>query len=42
MLKIIESIESKKELRVEQYLLVFLKFMTAVLPTMDFDYSSEI
>jgi ubiquitin-like-conjugating enzyme ATG3 len=30
------------EMRVDQYLLTFLKFMSAVLPTMDYDYTSSV
>ena len=27
------------ELRVDQYLILFLKFMSSVLPTIDYDYT---
>ncbi|KAJ3294497.1 E2-like enzyme [Borealophlyctis nickersoniae] len=30
------------ELRVDQYLLIFLKFMSSVLPTMDYDYTTSM
>jgi len=44
MAKIINAIEEggrSGEIRVDQYMMVFLKFMTAVLPTMDFDYTVD-
>ncbi|TPX33315.1 hypothetical protein SmJEL517_g03711 [Synchytrium microbalum] len=31
----------ESELRVDQYLLLFLKFMSSVLPTIDYDYTTE-
>lgn len=31
-----------KELRVDQYLMLFLKFMSAVLPTMEYDYTTSM
>ncbi|KAJ3347870.1 Arabinose-proton symporter (Arabinose transporter) [Entophlyctis luteolus] len=31
----------KEELRVDQYLLLFLKFMSSVLPTMEYDYTGD-
>ncbi|OMH84886.1 Autophagy-related protein 3 [Zancudomyces culisetae] len=45
MKKIIEmSIEGDREVRVEQYLIIFLKFISTVLPTIEYDYtmSSEL
>ncbi|KAI9328544.1 autophagocytosis protein [Obelidium mucronatum] len=37
-----QMVESgKDELRVDQYLLLFLKFMTSVLPTMEYDYTGD-
>jgi len=34
--------ESGKELRVDQYLLLFLKFISAVIPTIEYDYTMDI
>lgn len=34
--------ESGKEPRVDQYLLVFLKFISAVIPTIEYDYTMDI
>ncbi|KAJ2818705.1 E2-like enzyme, partial [Coemansia sp. 'formosensis'] len=46
MKKIIErAVESgRREIRVDQYLVIFLKFMSSVLPTIEYDYtmSSDI
>ncbi|KAJ3056279.1 E2-like enzyme [Rhizophlyctis rosea] len=45
MKKIIDHlVENGKEgeLRVDQYLMLFLKFMSAVLPTMDYDYTTSM
>ncbi|KAJ3241802.1 Arabinose-proton symporter (Arabinose transporter) [Chytriomyces hyalinus] len=37
-----QMVESgKEELRVDQYLLLFLKFMSSVLPTMEYDYTGD-
>ncbi|KAJ3019978.1 UNVERIFIED_CONTAM: E2-like enzyme [Siphonaria sp. JEL0065] len=37
-----QMVESgKDELRVDQYLLLFLKFMSSVLPTMEYDYTGD-
>ncbi|KAI8617628.1 autophagocytosis associated protein [Chytriomyces sp. MP71] len=37
-----QMVESgKEELRVDQYLLLFLKFMSTVLPTMEYDYTGD-
>ncbi|KAJ3282808.1 E2-like enzyme [Rhizoclosmatium sp. JEL0117] len=43
MIRLIEQmVESgKEELRVDQYLLLFLKFMSSVLPTMEYDYTGD-
>ncbi|KAJ3070079.1 Arabinose-proton symporter (Arabinose transporter) [Podochytrium sp. JEL0797] len=43
MKKLIDQmVESgKDELRVDQYLLLFLKFMSSVLPTMEYDYTGD-
>lgn len=43
MKKLMERMkESGKELRVDQYLLVFLKFISAVIPTIEYDYTMDI
>jgi ubiquitin-like-conjugating enzyme ATG3 len=34
--------EAGKELRVDQYLLLFLKFIAAVIPTIEYDYTMDI
>ncbi|KAJ1942062.1 E2-like enzyme, partial [Linderina pennispora] len=41
MRKIIErALESgRREIRVDQYLVIFLKFMSSVLPTIEYDYT---
>ncbi|KAJ1556295.1 E2-like enzyme, partial [Cladochytrium tenue] len=40
--QISESGGKDREVRVDQYLLLFLKFMSAVLPTMEYDYTMEM
>jgi ubiquitin-like-conjugating enzyme ATG3 len=43
MKRIMEHLRDQgKELRVDQYLLLFLKFMSAVLPTIEYDYTTSI
>jgi len=43
MKKLIEQLESSgKELGVHQYLLIFLKFVQAVIPTIEYDYTRSI
>jgi len=40
MKKIIDHlVENGKELRVDQYLILFLKFVSAIIPTIDYDYT---
>lgn len=40
MKKIIDHLEeSGKELRVDQYLILFLKFVSSIIPTIDYDYT---
>ena len=42
MKKIIDQMEANGKveiLRVDQYLMVFLKFIASILPTMDYDYT---
>jgi len=42
MKKIVErQIEAGKEPRVDQYMFIFLKFLSAVLPTMEYDYTMD-
>jgi ubiquitin-like-conjugating enzyme ATG3 len=39
---LIDQLESKgNDMRVDHYLLLFLKFMSSVLPTMDYDYTTS-
>ena len=43
MKKIIErTVASGREPRVDQYLLLFLKFISSVIPTIEYDYTMEI
>ncbi|KAL2916029.1 E2-like enzyme [Polyrhizophydium stewartii] len=45
MKRILDQMEESgenKELRVDQYLMLFLKFMSAVLPTMEYDYTTSM
>ena len=41
MKRIVEMLEASgsETVRVDQYLVIFLKFMTAVLPTIEYDYT---
>jgi len=43
MKKIIgQLVENKKELRVDQYLFLFLKFISSVIPTMEYDFTAAM
>lgn len=44
MKRIMEQMErdAGKQLRVDQYLIIFLKFMSTVLPTIDYDYTMSL
>ena len=42
MKKIIDHLSVGSVLRVDQYMLIFLKFLTAVLPTMEYDYTTSM
>jgi len=43
MKRIIDNLtENGKDLRVDQYLLLFLKFVSAIIPTIDYDYTTSM
>ena len=43
MKRLIEQLaENGKELGVHQYLLIFLKFVQAVIPTIEYDYTRSV
>ena len=43
MKKIMEVVEEGgREMKIENYLLVFLKFVQAVIPTVEYDYTRNI
>ena len=43
MLKIISALTAAEKVpKVEQYLFIFLKFMQSVIPTIEYDFTSEV
>ncbi len=43
MIKIIQHLQEEgKDLRVDQYLLLFLKFLSSIIPTIEYDYTTSM